>query len=186
MDAGAAAVLAATVAGLASAIGVTASALITGRTAVAQAATTSRTEREKIAAERARHAFEARWEGYANFHVVLGTAVQKIIALAEGAGTLAADTTPTAHETRNAVREARMSLHKDVLLLGNTNVAVTAQAALQELESAFRAASGLAVLHNGEENSARLVWDDRYAFLQDRLGELSSTMGKVLFDDRSW
>ncbi|MGW4699845.1 hypothetical protein [Streptomyces sp. NPDC004285] len=184
MDAGAAAVLAATVAGLASAIGVTASALITGRTAVAQAAAAFRTEREKLAAERARHAFEARCEGYANFHVVLVSAVQKVIALAEGSRTLVAGTPPAADETRNAIREVRMSLHKDVLMLGNTNVSGTAHSALQELENAFRAASALAAPH-AERDVAALVWEDRYACLEVQLRELATTMGEVMFGSAS-
>ncbi|MGA5499434.1 hypothetical protein ACPCSP_34565 [Streptomyces cinereoruber] len=181
MDAGAAAVLAATVAGLASAIGVTTSALITGRTAVVQAAEASRTEREKLAAERARQAFEARREGYVNFHVVLVAAVQGVIALAEGPRTLVSDTTPTTDETRKAIREARMSLHKDVLMLGNTDVAALAQSAMQELEQAFRAASTLAAPGGAQDGVAALVWDERYTCLDERLQALAVSMGEVLF-----
>ncbi|MFH8259323.1 hypothetical protein [Streptomyces roseolus] len=181
MDAGAAAVLAATVAGLASAIGVTASALITGRTAVAQAAEISRTEREKLAAEKARYAFDARREGYVNFHVAVVAAVQKIIALAEGPRTLVSDTTPTADETRKVLREVRMSLHKDVLMLGNTDVASIAESVLQELESTFQAASALAASLGTEGSGAELVWEDRYACLQDRLQQLATSMGDVTF-----
>ncbi|MFF2570992.1 hypothetical protein [Streptomyces sp. NPDC058084] len=183
MDAVVAAVLAATVAGLASAAGVTTSALVTGRTAVVQAAEASRTEREKLAAERAQNAFDARREGYVNFHVSLVTAVQQIIALAEGPQTLAAGTTPTTAETRKAIREARMSLHKDVLMLGNTDVADAAQATLQDLEYAFRAAATLASTRGGDaaEEIATSAWENRYGCLEDRLQELATTMGQVMF-----
>ncbi|MFC8270812.1 hypothetical protein ACFUIZ_34625 [Streptomyces cinereoruber] len=181
MDAGAAAVLAATVAGLASAIGVTTSALITGRTAVVQAVEASRTERAKLDAERAQHAFEARREDYANFYAVLVTAVQKTIALAEGPRTLVADTTPTTDETRKAIREVRMSLHKNVLMLGNVDVAALAQSAVQELERTFRAACDLAASDRAEEGVAALVWEDRSTCLEERLQTLALSMGKAMF-----
>ncbi|MFC9595618.1 hypothetical protein ACFTUC_38185 [Streptomyces sp. NPDC056944] len=177
MDAGAAAVLAATVAGLASAVGVTASALITGRTAVSQAATASLLEREKLRAEKARQAFEVRFAGYGNFHAAVMKAVQHVVALAEGERSLVME--PNASETRVTVREVRVSLQKDVLMLGDAHVAGLADAAVRELENAYLAASVLAA--RAGEGDAQLSWEHRYNSLQQRLDDLSRSMGEVMF-----
>ncbi|MFI8966941.1 hypothetical protein ACIGO8_33075 [Streptomyces sp. NPDC053493] len=179
MDAGAAAVLAATVAGVSSAVGVTVSAWVSARTAISQAATTASVERQKLDAEWERRSFEARQAGYHAFRLTTITAVQQVIALAEGSGTVAAAQSPSPDETRVAAREARLSLLKDVLPLGSNEVADTAQVLCRELEDAYSAAAVVAAASATDD--ALASWEQAYAAVDARLHHLARNMGQVVF-----
>ncbi|MET9428209.1 hypothetical protein [Streptomyces sp. NPDC003036] len=178
MDAGAAAVLAATVAGVSSALGVTLSALITGRTAVSQAANAARIERDKLDADASKRLQEARQAGYFAFRDAAIDAVQKLIDLAgEGA---AGPGTVTPQETRHAVTQARISLLKHVVPLGDTNAADAAERLCKELEASLEAAAAIAAA-DGDAGGAALAWKRNYALIEAALASYATSLGVLVF-----